>query len=350
MAARLAGLGWRYVVVDIEWSEPQRLGPDYPVRSKSEVDAFGRFVPAASRFPSSAGGRGFKPLADYVHRKGLKFGVHIVRGIPRLAVERNTPIEGSRYRAADVADKTDFCDWNEDQWGVDVKKPGAQDWYDALFRQLAAWGVDFVKADDLCYRGEEIAMLRRAIDKTGRPIVLSLSFGPMPLSRAEALVKNANAWRLLGDLWDYWDQVLPAFRRLHDWTPYIGSRPLARAGHAAARPSPLPARGLVQERHQESRLFRHGLARRPGGRAQLPEPRRTEDGHDAVGDLPEPDDVRRTSPRERRLDALAHHQSRGPGRQPEEPEATASSSMPTGSRPGPRTTRRAGPNTSRCSM
>ncbi len=94
MAARLAELGWRYVVVDIEWSEPQRLGPDYPVRSKSEVDAFGRFVPAASRFPSSAGGRGFKPLADYVHRKGLKFGVHIVRGIPRLAVERNTPIEG----------------------------------------------------------------------------------------------------------------------------------------------------------------------------------------------------------------------------------------------------------------
>jgi hypothetical protein len=222
MASRLAALGWRYVVVDIEWSEPQRLGPDYPVRSKSEIDAFGRFIPAASRFPSSAGGRGFKPLADYIHRQGLKFGVHIVRGIPRLAVERNTPIEGSRYRAADIADKADFCDWNEDQWGVDVKKPGAQDWYDALFRQLAAWEVDFVKADDLCYRGEEIAMLRRAIDKTGRPIVLSLSYGPMPLSRADALVENANAWRLLGDLWDYWDQVLPAFRRLHDWTPYTG--------------------------------------------------------------------------------------------------------------------------------
>ena len=220
--ARLARLGWRYVVVDIEWSEPQRLGPDYPVHSKSEIDAFGRFIPAQSRFPSSAGGRGFKPLADYVHHKGLKFGVHIVRGIPRLAVERNTPVEGSRFRAADIADKADFCDWNEDQWGVDVKKPGAQEWYDSLFRQLAGWGVDFVKADDLCYRGEEIAMLRRAIDKTGRPIVLSLSFGPMPLGRADALVKNANAWRLLGDLWDYWDQVLPAFRRLHDWTPYTG--------------------------------------------------------------------------------------------------------------------------------
>ena len=222
MAAKLAKLGWRYVVVDIEWSEPQRLGPDYPVRSKSEVDAFGRFVPAAARFPSAAGGRGFKPLADYVHHNGLKFGIHIVRGIPRLAVERNTPIEGTSYKAADIADKVDFCDWNEDQWGVDVKKPGAQEWYDSIFRKLASWGVDFVKADDLCYRGEEIAMLRRAIDRTGRPIVLSLSYGPMPLDRAGELVKNANMWRLLGDLWDYWDQVLPAFRQLHDWSPFAG--------------------------------------------------------------------------------------------------------------------------------
>jgi hypothetical protein len=222
MAAKLAKLGWRYVVVDIEWSEPQRLGPDYPVRSKSEIDAFGRFVPAEARFPSAVGGRGFKPLADYVHRQGLKFGVHIVRGIPRLAVERNTPIEGTPYKAADIADKVDFCDWNEDQWGVDVKKPGAQEWYDSIFRQLASWGVDFVKADDLCYRGEEIAMLRRAIDRMGRPIVLSLSYGPMPLDRAGELVKNANMWRLLGDLWDYWEQVLPAFRQLHDWSPHAG--------------------------------------------------------------------------------------------------------------------------------
>ncbi len=222
MAAKLAKFGWRYIVVDIQWYEPQRLGPDYPVHSKADVDAFGRLVPAESKFPSAAGGRGLKPLADYVHRKGLKFGVHIVRGIPRLAVERNTPIEGTPYRAAAIADKTDYCDWNEDQWGVDVTKPGAQAWYDSLMRQLASWDVDFVKADDLCYRGEEIAMLRRAIDRTGRPIVLSLSYGPMPLDRAGELVKNANMWRLLGDLWDYWDQVLPAFRQLHAWSRHAG--------------------------------------------------------------------------------------------------------------------------------
>jgi hypothetical protein len=222
MAAKLAKFGWRYVVVDIQWYERQRLGPDYPPHSQVEVDGFGRFVPDEAKFPSAAGGRGLKPLADYVHRKGLKFGVHIVRGVPRLAVERGTPIEGTPYKAPDIADKTDFCDWNEDQWGIDVGKPGAQEWYDSLFRQLASWGVDLVKADDLCYRGEEIAMIRRAIDRTGRPMVLSLSYGPMPLDRAGELVKSANMWRLLGDLWDYWDQVLPAFRQLHDWSQHAG--------------------------------------------------------------------------------------------------------------------------------
>ena len=319
MAAKLAKLGWRYVVVDIEWSEPQRLGPDYPVRSKSEIDAYGRFVPSVEKFPSAAGGRGFKPLADYVHRKGLAFGVHIVRGIPRLAVERNTPIEGTSYRAADIADKADYCDWNEDQWGVDVRKPGAQEWYDSLFRQLAAWGVDLVKADDLCYRGEEIAMLRRAIDRTGRPIVLSLSYGPMPLDKGGELAANANMWRLLGDLWDYWDQVRPAFRRLHDWTPFAGPGPLARPRHAAARPSALSSRGLVEGRDHEPGLFCDGLARRPRGRAEFPDARRAADGHDPVDDRPVPVDVRWPPPGERRLDDVALDQRRGFGRQPEEP-------------------------------
>ncbi len=222
MAAKLAKFGWRYVVVDIEWYEPQRAGTDYPLRSLADVDAYGRFVPAVNKFPSAAGGRGLAPLADYIHGKGLKFGVHIVRGIPRKAVERNTPIEGTRFHAADIADIKDYCNWNTDQWGVDVKRPGASEWYDSLFRQLATWGVDFVKADDVCYRGPEIAMMRRAIDRTGRSIVLSLSYGPMPLPEADKLVESANMWRLLGDLWDYWEQVLPAFRQLDEWTPYSG--------------------------------------------------------------------------------------------------------------------------------
>jgi alpha-galactosidase len=225
MAAKLVRHGWRYIVVDIEWYEPQQIGPDYPLESRSVVDEFGLFRPAENKFPSAAGGQGFKPLADYVHGKGLKFGVHIVRGVPRQSVELNTPIEGSPLRAADIAVKTDYCEWNDDQWGVDVAKPGAQDWYDALFRKLASWGVDFVKVDDVSspYRAREIEMLRAAIDKTGRPIVLSLSPGPTPLERAGHVSIYANMWRLLGDLWDYWDQVLPAFDQLEKWSPWLGN-------------------------------------------------------------------------------------------------------------------------------
>jgi alpha-galactosidase len=224
MAARLARFGWRYVVVDIQWYEPQMMGPDYPLESRAEVDEFGRFRPAENKFPSAAGGKGLKPLAEYVHGKGLRFGLHVVRGIPRQAVERNTPIQGTAYRAADIALKTDYCPWNMDQWGVDTAKPGAQEWYDSLFRLLAAWGVDLVKVDDISqpYRTREVEILRAAIDSSGRPIVLSLSPGPTPLDRGGHVAANANMWRLLGDLWDYWDQVLPAFRKLHDWTPFAG--------------------------------------------------------------------------------------------------------------------------------
>jgi alpha-galactosidase len=224
MAARLARFGWRYIVVDIQWYEPQMRGPDYPLESRAEIDAFGRFRPAENKFPSAAGGRGLRPLADYVHGKGLKFGLHLVRGIPRKAVERNTPIENTSYHAADIALRADYCPWNRDQWGVDVAKPGARDWYDSLFSLLASWGVDFVKVDDISqpYRTREIEMIRVAIDKTGRPIVLSLSPGPTPLGEAGHVVEKANMWRLLGDLWDYWDQVLPAFRKLHEWTPFSG--------------------------------------------------------------------------------------------------------------------------------
>jgi hypothetical protein len=216
MAARLAQLGWRYVVVDIEWSEPQRLGPDYPVRSKSEIDAFGRFIPAVSRFPSSAGGRGFKPLADYVHGLGLKFGVHIVRA-SRAGRGEEHAIEG-RATAADAPTRRIFATGTRTSGASTSSR--APNLVRRPLQPLAAWGSISPGRRPRTAAGYRHAAA--AIDKTGRPIVLSLSYGPMPLSRADALVENANAWRLLGDLWDYWDQVLPAFRRLHDWTPYTG--------------------------------------------------------------------------------------------------------------------------------
>ena len=66
-------------------------------------------------------------------------------------------------------------------YGVDMAKPGAQEYYDSVFALIASWGVDFVKVDDISRpyhdHEREIEAIRRAIDRTGRPMVLSLSPG-----------------------------------------------------------------------------------------------------------------------------------------------------------------------------
>lgn len=56
------------------------------------IDQWGRMVPDPGRFPSSNNGKGFSQLAKKVHRLGLKFGIHVMRGISTQAVNVNTPI------------------------------------------------------------------------------------------------------------------------------------------------------------------------------------------------------------------------------------------------------------------
>ena len=224
MAENLAKHGWQYVVVDIQWYEPDAKGWEYRPGAKLEMDDNGRLLPAVNRFPSAADAGGFKSLADYVHDKGLKFGVHILRGIPRQAVAANTPILGTNVRAADVADKTSTCQWNTDMYGVDVTKPGGQEYYDSIFAQFAEWGIDFVKVDDLSrpYHQAEIAAIRRAIDKSGRAIVSSTSPGATPLDQAADIAANANMWRISDDFWDNWHLLKEQFQRCADWSRYSG--------------------------------------------------------------------------------------------------------------------------------
>lgn len=221
MATRLAKLGWEYIVVDIEWYQPDAHAHGYIPRGRVTMDRNGRFVPSPNRFPSATPEAGFKPLADYVHGKGLKFGIHIMRGIPREAVDKNLPIEGSKYHAADVADKLNVCKWSgmEDTYGVDMTKSGAQDYYDSIARLYASWGVDFVKADDMSrpFRGAEIHALSVALKKTGRPIVLSLSPGPAQLDKYGDLEANAQMWRISNDFWDRWIDIKEQFDRAHRW-------------------------------------------------------------------------------------------------------------------------------------
>jgi alpha-galactosidase len=227
MARDLAPFGYLYVVVDIQWYQPTAQGHAYIAGASLAMDDYGRLMPAVNRFPSSANGAGFKPLADYVHALGLKFGIHVMRGIPRQAVLKNTPIAGTPYHAADVADTTNGCAWNPDMWGVDVRKPGGEAYYDAVAQLYASWGVDFVKADDMGshrFQPLEISALRRALDHTGRPIVLSISPGPAPLDAASFLEQHAQMWRISDDFWDDWLLVRRQFDFARDWASFVGDR------------------------------------------------------------------------------------------------------------------------------
>jgi alpha-galactosidase len=245
MTKYLFNYGWKYIVVDIQWYEPKAGPHSYRRDADLMMDEYGRLTPAPNRFPSSAGGKGFKPLADYVHSKGLKFGLHVVRGIPRQAVRRNTPIVRSRFRAQDVADTTSLCAWLTDMYGVDTAKPGAQDYYDSILMLYAEWGVDYIKADDMSspYHASEIEALSRAIRRIGRPIVLSLSPGPADISQVHHLIANAQLWRISNDFWDRWEDIKNQFTLCRMWIPYIGSDhwpdadmlPLGRIGIRAER-------------------------------------------------------------------------------------------------------------------
>jgi alpha-galactosidase len=190
-------------------------------------------MPAVNRFPSAAQGAGFRPLADSVHAMGLKFGIHIIRGIPREAVARNLPIAGSPYHAADAADRSDTCAWNPDNYGLKPNAAG-QAYYDSIAKLYASWGVDYVKVDCISqpYKKDEIHMMSAALKKTGRPIVLSLSPGPTPLADAADVRTVAQMWRISNDVWDNWTRaaggkwspqtVLEQFPLTAAWAPYAG--------------------------------------------------------------------------------------------------------------------------------
>lgn len=224
MAEQLLPFGYDVFTVDIQWYEPEASSYNYNTKPVPTMDGHGRVTPALNRFPSAANGVGFAELARQVHGLGLKFGIHIMRGIPRLAVERNLPVLGTSVGAADIADTSSICSWNPDMYGVDMTKPGAQAYYDSIFALYASWGVDFVKMDDMSRpydaHAAEIEAAHRAISKAGRPMVLSLSPGETPVVRAEHVREYAQMWRISDDFWDEWAMLEAQFVRLENWNPW----------------------------------------------------------------------------------------------------------------------------------
>jgi hypothetical protein len=227
MAQHLKSYGWQYVVIDEGWFIPKQANAPFTLTPD------GRYIPAPDRYPSTANGAGFRPLADYIHSLGLKFGIHLVRGIPRSAVANNAPIADSAWRAADAADTSDTCPWNKDNFGVRAG-PAGQAYYDSVAKLFAGWGIDFLKVDciaDHPYRGDEIRMISEALRKTGRPIVLSLSPGPTAIDKAVEVSGLAQMWRISDDFWDHWGPwaghdwsqgLLAQFTSAAKWAPFGG--------------------------------------------------------------------------------------------------------------------------------
>jgi alpha-galactosidase len=236
-AKHLKKHGWEYVVIDFCWSYPHhpkssqdnpgqmRLPKDQSYQPWLSMDKFGRLLPYLGKFPSAENGRGFKPIGDYIHGLGLKFGIHVMRGIPRQAVWEKSDILGTNGITADmIADTTSTCSWLDNMYGLDMSKPGAQEYINSLLDLYAGWGVDFIKVDDIAepYYSKEIEAYAQAIKRTNRPIVLSLSPGETPVGSFDHLKEYANMWRVSADFWDNWRQLKRMFHLAASWNGKSG--------------------------------------------------------------------------------------------------------------------------------
>ena len=220
MKAHLLRDGWDTIVIDFRWYDPKPTGDDRllnPTRTGAALtaDEWSRLLPAPDRFPSAT--NGFKPLADELHAMGLKFGIHVMRGIPRQAVLAGAKILDG-FTAAEAGNTNDKCPWCPDMFGV-RNNPAGQAWYDSCADLWASWGVDYIKVDDLSapYHTAEIQMIHQALAETDRPIVFSTSPGPTSVTHAQHIAANANLWRISGDFWDRWPKLNAQFDLLARW-------------------------------------------------------------------------------------------------------------------------------------
>ena len=219
MAKILKPFGYEYFVIDAGWFGEFQLQPGtmFPAEKharKMKYNEFGLLQPSDTYFPN-----GFKKLIDRTHELGLKFGLHLMRGIPRSVVKANLPIKGTKYFAQDIADTTSICTWNHQNYGVDMTKPGAQEFYNSLMNQMAEWGLDFIKYDDIVHKPLEVKAVAKAIAQCGRPMVLSLSPGGNVDPNNLDAFKKGHMLRVTPDIWDDQKGIDECFL---DWRKWNG--------------------------------------------------------------------------------------------------------------------------------
>ena len=193
MAAQYLPFGYEYFVMDAGWYTTMN-----PAKHKGlGLESFGMCVVHPIRFPN-----GIKALINHAHNKGLKFGVWLMRGIQKDAVKQNLPIPGTKYFSRDIADTNDICVWNGMNYGVDMTKPGAQEYYNVIIDTLASWGIDFIKVDDIVPNPQEIVAIANAIENGNHQMVFSLSPGDVHHQAHFQYYKRANLLRITRDIWD----------------------------------------------------------------------------------------------------------------------------------------------------
>ncbi|TMR97086.1 alpha-galactosidase [Nonomuraea basaltis] len=225
VSSGLAAKGYVYVNLDDFYQKCDANG--------FAVDSYGRWAVDTAKFPS-----GIKALADYVHAKGLKFGFYVTPGIAKNAVTANTPIEGTSYRARDIADTTQtHKNYNcKNMYRLKFSHPGTQAFINSWANQMASWGVDYLKIDGVdATTIADVEAWDRALRQTGRPINFALS-NNLPIAQATTWRRLANSWRTQGDIECYcgsgpngsgypltdWAHVVSRFNSAASWQPYAG--------------------------------------------------------------------------------------------------------------------------------
>ncbi|KAF2292786.1 hypothetical protein GH714_028939 [Hevea brasiliensis] len=223
ISQRLKAYGFEYVVVDYLWYRRKVPGAYVDSLGFDVIDQWGRMIPDPDRWPSSKGGKGFTEVAKKVHSMGLKFGIHVMRGISTQAYNANTPIldtikggayedSGRQWRAQDIGIKEKACAWMQHGFmSVNTKLEAGRAFLRSLYEQYAEWGVDFVKHD--CVFGddldlEEITFVSEVLKKLDHPILYSLSPGTsVTPTMAKDVSGLVNMYRITGDDWDTWGDV-----------------------------------------------------------------------------------------------------------------------------------------------
>ncbi|WP_372934036.1 glycoside hydrolase family 27 protein [Mariniphaga sediminis] len=219
---KLKPFGYEYFVLDAGWYEHHDLKEDekWPTdgdKSYINIDDYGRHIPSKVLFPN-----GFNDIIEHARKHGVKFGLHVMRGIPREAVKKNTIIKGTNYHAQDIADITDTCSWSPLMYGVDMNKPGAQEYYNSILELHAGWGVEFIKYDDIVHKPREIDAVVNARDHAGAKIVLSLSPGQDINPEYLETYKKTEMIRITGDVWDEQNDIEKGFESWEKLVPYGG--------------------------------------------------------------------------------------------------------------------------------